>query len=641
MEGTFASNPIKSRPWPTSSNVPWGLCALGDRHTGGNMDKRIQNARIKPEMLISTLLKGASSETQARIRISGSIILPYEEKGATYHNLSVIISAAKAFGYEVPDHFIFSAGQIFYQNKHLEEVRLSGFVLDGEPNAGGGYTEIKWNTPTAPRFTEGPNGSLTLDPADEGRTHLSAFVVREQEVAFLWNLRDNNLPETSEIALVPHAFSGITGKLPNNPLIAAGLGAIWKGGPRARTLVGGWSETENGNPIYQHAGGRGGRILIYPNLPRNAASPLPAAEALWNFVESLNPFTSDVALAVLAQLCEPSMGNKPKYPLLESVRISSDAILRYKGIQRWGLERQLLQERVFEEMERLRTLHFNVEKYPARNPKTGKWEPEGASWQGDRLFDIVKVEQYQKSLHGDREQIEVSWLVRAGQWAYWWLNAQGRVWIARMARVLLELDHRETRGSAVMAKKIGQRITLLDGTLQPGTLSPLRIDHLLESVGELLSPEKRDKNWAGRTRERFDEAMLKLQEVGVFGRVEWPDGCTPGDLDRNKGWVEKWLAARVQITLPEAPPELPKDKPPALPLPRRQRKSQPRPRKPIAEQQVDGPAIRQARMERGWSQEALARYLDISTPYLSQVENGKRLPSKALVGRIYAWLKGG
>lgn len=596
------------------------------------MDEHNANSSLNPKKIVGRLIEGAATRARLKVRAgsitAGSVTLPYEEKEIVQDYIGAVISFAKAAGYDVPGKFIFSVGQVFYLDNRLEEVRLAGLV------SGEGSDTTEWTTPTPPRLWMGPEGVPVIHPADEGRSHLSALMMQDQEAAFLWDLR-TSIVETDEVAPVLNAFPNDTGKLPNNPLMAAGMAAIWKGGPRARILLSGWFENDAGRPMYQHEGAKGGRILVYPSLSRNATDPLPTTEVLWNFVENLSPFTADVALAVLAQLCEPSTGDKPKYPLLESVRISSDAILRYKGIQRWGKEHRILQERVFEEMERLRTLHFDVEKYPAWNLKTGKWEPTGASWQGDRLFDIVKVEMYQESLFGERERIEVSWLVRAGQWAYWWLNAQGRVWIARMARVLLELDHQ----GAAMAKKIGQRVTLLDGVLQPGALKPLRVDHLLESVGELPAPEERARNWAGRTRDRFDEAMLALREAGVFANAKWPDGCGPDDPDRSKGWAEKWLAAHVQITLPEAPPELPRNTSPAPLMPQHRRRAGPRSKKPTAEQQIDGAAIRQARTERGWSQEALARHLGISPPYLSQMENGKRLPSKDLTGRIRTWLK--
>jgi hypothetical protein len=259
-------------------------------------------------------------------------------------------------------------------------------------------------------------------------------------------------------------------------------------------------------------------------------SELPTTEPLWKYVESLNPFTCDAALAVLAQLREPSTGDRSKYPMLEPVLITRDAILGYKGIRRRGRERQLLLARIHDEMELLRGLQFDVESYSAFDASTRRWEK--ASWQGDRLFDIVRVEVTQHGLCGGRQHIEVAWRVRAGQWAYWWLNPQSRVYLGKLARTLLELDHRNNRGPEVVAKKIGTRLVFLYHALRrPKTPLKLTIGNLLEDVGELVKPDVRDQNWAARTRKNFDDAVIVLgpgdtftQGIGILHDVQWPRG---------------------------------------------------------------------------------------------------------------------
>jgi DNA-binding transcriptional regulator YiaG len=459
-------------------------------------------------------------------------------------------------------------------------------------------------------------------------------------------------PDKAIVPRVPNAFPEGQGEMPNNPLIAAGIEAIVKGGKNARILQNGWCENESGRPIYQHRGSKGGRIIVYPNPTNHHTDPLLTNELLWDFIENLTVFTSDVVLAVLAQLCEPSTGDKPKHPMLESVRITSDAILSYKGIQRWGTDRHELRKRVHDEMEKLRSLYFDVEKFPASNPTTKRWEGKGVSWEGDRFFDIVKVEIYQEYVSkdgkkGDTEQIELSWLVRAGQWAYWWLNAQGRVWMGRIAHAIIQLDHREVRSSEVLAKKIGQRLMLLLYAIRSTSTLELKIGNLLEDVGELVTLENRDKNWAPRTRDRFDEAILKLKEIGVFSDVLWPTGYGPGDPDRSKGWVERWLAGTIKISFAEnllsatmisnEQKPRPKARSAEVANPKLGRPKSQEP-KTTFNPEVDGFAIRRARTEWAWSQEGLANYLGVSTAYVSQIETGKRIPSKNLITKINKWL---
>ncbi|MHB2020532.1 MAG: hypothetical protein ACYCW6_26650, partial [Candidatus Xenobia bacterium] len=109
-------------------------------------------------------------------------------------------------------------------------------------------------------------------------------------------------------------------------------------------------------------------------------------DSLWGFIEQLSPRTADVVFAVLAQLCEPSTQDKPKYPLLQPVRITADAILQYKGIQRWGVQRTQMYEWIHDEMHCLQSLRFDMEDVWVRDPKNGQYK--GVGWKRDRLFDI-------------------------------------------------------------------------------------------------------------------------------------------------------------------------------------------------------------------------------------------------------------
>jgi DNA-binding XRE family transcriptional regulator len=111
----------------------------------------------------------------------------------------------------------------------------------------------------------------------------------------------------------------------------------------------------------------------------------------------------------------------------------------------------------------------------------------------------------------------------------------------------------------------------------------------------------------------------------VFERVEWPDGFGPGQEDYGRSWVDVWLGAKVSVALSTAVAELAPGgaPPPAL---------------PARALEVEGKAVRSARMRRGLEQRRLAKDLGISTPYLSSIENGKREPSERLKARLRAWL---
>jgi DNA-binding XRE family transcriptional regulator len=436
---------------------------------------------------------------------------------------------------------------------------------------------------------------------------------------------DSMLRPQDRAAAPLNAFPEGLGTLPTNPAVFTTISAIWKGGQRARELTNGWASRPDGLPVYQHASAHGGIISVYIQPGRGT---LATADTLWALVERLSPFTADVALAVLAQLCAPEIGPGPQYPLLEPTRITADAILSYKGILRWGSERAELRQRIAAEIEHLRHLSFDVEAWPVGG---GEHPHEHASWYDDTLFDIVTVER-----GGEGQTTNISWSVRAGQWAYWWLNASGRVFVGRMARALLELDHRENRGAAVLAKKIGQLVLLQAGSDRQGQLTMITAA-LLADIGELPVEKARTKDWAGRTRDRLDEALLSLLEAGIFVHIDWPDGYGPSDEDRQRGWVDHWLAARIELALamPVAPNQITDQTPAEILL---QTPDVIPESAPIDESPISGQVIRRARAARKWKQEQLARHLSISVPYLSQIEGDRRQPSPQLAARLRAWL---
>jgi DNA-binding XRE family transcriptional regulator len=426
---------------------------------------------------------------------------------------------------------------------------------------------------------------------------------------------------------IPDAFRDGLAKIPNNPIVAAGFEAIYKGGKRARNLVEGWEQNEVGGLSYAHRGLRNGRILVYPELERCPnADPSIATLALWRFVESLNAFTADVALAVLAQMCEPSAGDRPKHPLCQPVIITSDAILRYKGISRRGEERRILRARIHDEINKLRHLRLRVESFSAYNPHSKRYEQ--VAWDNDVLFDIVQVRLSSQILHGESKQIETEWSVRAGQWAYWWLSPEARVYVGRMAKFLLELDHR--RNPALMAKKIGQHCLMLAQAVRQPTLY-LRIGNLLQDIGELPRPEARNKHWAGVTRQHFEEALVQLgpsnsDDGNIFTKIDWPDGYGPCDFDRFRGWTDGWLAAHITISV-SAAEKTNQTSPPQL--------------RTITTSDNLGHLIRKTRLECKpfWTQKTLAQFLGISNCYLSQIETNKRPPTDALEVNIRQWLQ--
>jgi DNA-binding XRE family transcriptional regulator len=438
---------------------------------------------------------------------------------------------------------------------------------------------------------------------------------------------------------VPNAFAGGVAQIPNNPLIAATFTAIFKGGPKARSLLNGWEVDQDGIIKYRHIGRRGGEIAIYFDVAKEKTANRGALVAKQSaFIESFNPLTADTLLAVLAQICERGAGNRTFYPLTSPVLVSTNAVLKYKGVKRWGWERSDLRRRVKHELELLSRLRFDVLQFPSWDPAIKSWNHKGVSVVGDKVIDVMDGDEIAVLLNNREKLLDATWSVRIGHWGRWWLNAQAKVWLGEVPQNLMEFDHRANRGAANLAKKIGISTTVLLEALKSRGYVERRIDHLLDAIGELPIMEARDSHWAGRTRDRFDEALMRLQEVGVFGNVTWLAAGGPGDLDRNKGWVEQWLGSKVRIYRKDAPVRSDGEDPPSSGKQNARRKSRRANGTAADNPFATGTSIRRQRIASSMTQSQLAKKLNISNAYLSKIENQKVPVTKAIMKKLSSYL---
>lgn len=436
-----------------------------------------------------------------------------------------------------------------------------------------------------------------------------------------------------ESQTAPNAFLSGNAAIPNNPLIASAVAALLKGGPRAADLLGGWSESPDGRLVYRHVGRKRGEIAVYADLCADDRAPLPSIADQWAYVRSLSPLTADVLLMVLAQLCDPSQRGRAMYPALSPVKVTVNRLLGYKRYSRWGLERAQFRTSFADEIGRLQKLRFDIRKYPGWDTTMDRWNARGLDFLGDCIFEVANArERY--CAERENRLLEAAWLIRAGHWTEWWLNTRGTVWTSTIPNQLLTLDHRRNRGVELLAKKIGLHMLLLWGAVRTRYTFIRRVDHLLEDIGELVAPAQRDSHWAGRLRDRLDEALLRLQESSLFAEVSWPQGRGPGDLDRSKGWVDHWLASIVRICLPGGPVigDSGVEKVESVRR-RRRRKRIVKPHPPLA-----GFQIRALRTGRELSLLDFAGQMGISTSYLSQIESGKRAVNENIIQRLKPWI---
>jgi len=204
--------------------------------------------------------------------------------------------------------------------------------------------------------------------------------------------------------------------VPTNIEIQLGFKAIWGGGKNWRDKgIWGIDPYDGVARVMEPVGGHSS-VLIWVDPKIEYEESSFTSEDMAAYIESLSPLTTDVALAVLAALGES------EDPFNKAVKITVDDIIKLKGIKAWGLQKEELIKRIDQEMKNLQRLRFEIHSMPSPDPNTGKWVPEGHSWENDRLFDIVRVEKYKQSPTGEKKTIAVAWSVRAGQWAQYFLT---------------------------------------------------------------------------------------------------------------------------------------------------------------------------------------------------------------------------
>lgn len=443
-----------------------------------------------------------------------------------------------------------------------------------------------------------------------------------------------------------------------NNKVSHGIGmAIAAGGPNARKKVKGWRDNViNGHPVFPCDQGRDAMTVYLEPTGYNA-------QELWAKVHNLDALTLDVYLAVLMLVCDPK--NKAAYPHFGWFTVNPAQIADMKAFRRYGNDRRVLIGKIVEALHTISDLRTD---FVIRWPGQGKKEQNRMAREtGCRLLHIgsvVYVEQGELFEHPqefpkDKQAVAVNIFI--GKWGTYWLrDGETYYWVAAASRKLLELDYRQTNMGEVFAKKIGMLLlTMEGGTRSRNETLVYPIAELLEEIRELLAEEFRGKrrrgngdveetregeHWASRTEEYLQAGLTALRQDGLLASYDFSsDYPEPGD--RGRGWVERWLSAKVYLTTPEAAAlmaQLPQQTP--IPAPERKRRIRGlgKVKKPLVRgQYLDAAtvtAIYNGYKARNWTQATLAKELKVARPTLSNVLNGREAPSPELAARIRAFL---
>lgn len=162
-------------------------------------------------------------------------------------------------------------------------------------------------------------------------------------------------------------------------------------------------------------------------------------------------------------------------------------------------------------------------------------------------------------------------------------------------------------------------------------LQPNKTSTLLESIGEKLNDRT-----PSRTRERFEKALDVLLDDGVI--ASWHYEKWDESIADYKGWASIWLNSMILIE----PPDIIKEQYRSI-----EKKQKSHTGNRLAKQDPAnlkssdhiGEQIRITRKKLNLSLYQLAEELEISAPYVSNIERGMKIPSSKIQTKMKKWLE--
>lgn len=411
----------------------------------------------------------------------------------------------------------------------------------------------------------------------------------------------------------------------NNPPCHVLFEAIGRGGPNARKKKNGWqgSSIDPKQPLFRDPQKVKGDWTVAFDKDQTGRIDN------WARVEGLSALHTKLGLFALAKICDPR--NQMRHPNKEPVGVSYEDLRRALGLRKTPIAEfkpsaDSLVKDVADLKATVRGIMIN-----------GK--PDGIA--ECSLFVVSKVWDKQFEMFG--EPVQIGWLFDPGPWAKHYFNRDAKPWLSTLQNTVLDLDHRGIMRADNMALHIATLLFVVAGGSQFQTKAITKtVEELLELAGELLEPEHRDKNWAGRTRERLEAALDALLEKKLLAAVDYGPKYPGGE--NGKGWVDDWLSATITLTSPEAAEFLGRDVPePVAKQPARlERQRKARKPKPAPQgERLD--ELTAARLRTGIGQKfpnqtEAAKHFGYTQSGLSLILAGKRTPSADATAKFNAFL---
>jgi DNA-binding XRE family transcriptional regulator len=536
--------------------------------------------------------------------------------------LELFLRAAEAAHLALPEYFVFRAGQIFFHEGHLQEVRLSGSVY-----------EKAWITRTPPKLTENPERKLILDPHDAGRDYLSALVIEEapgrQGFAIAWDVRTHGESLLSMLQAQPPTLPATSPSLfPNGKAhpMASSL-VMWESGnllTRAKDLP--WQPDVEGRLTYTRTArsGKGKVVFWVTDDPEKQYPEALAGEAA---LAVLNTFDIRAVCMHLIYAAHVTTLNRP---WAEEFVIDDTQIFRYLGLERrTDLNRQ----------EKL-ALIAKVAQQPAQLLVYLYWphhaKKDAFAIEQSRLWDIAITYYGQQDLYGEMQGTGLTIRGRAGLWAKYFLNRSG----SKEKNAFYEygyLPHKLLKTVTSSWQKHTGAARLMVWLLfktRVGRDQRIAVFTLLEVAygKETVDAAQRDRKLRNSLATRWEGDLLVLHEDGWHIQFDvhtyppelWPNWAGRTTLERSAGYWERLRQASLIIFPPHevdvALAALEKNNAP----PRHifmGSSSTAQPEMCVAPTRTE---IRAARIAQGWTQHDLATAVGKSQAWVALIENGAR-----------------
>jgi len=573
---------------------------------------------------------GAEGTAAGANRIAGSAQWPCEAESVGHIVIDELLHIAQSQGYAIPDTLLFRAGQIFYHEGQVSEVRLAGLV-PGRPDSAGQLTFSRWTTPISPTITEGLQGEPVLHAADHGRSHFSALVVAgrmansQMLVACLWDLREPALGEgvaassstPSQLPLLrdehftvlsPAHYQAIREVITHNTFTQVD-GVPWPVAPIRTGPAQGQAQLR---PIV---------VEMQPFMSPQDTEQW--AQRMWQQRAELSDLDAD-ALDALSALWL-YQAHTPQGDAVADV----DELLAMRGLQpkRGGLGRRGGYEpeqrtAMLQAVSRIQNLWLHltaleVYQYTGISLRRRRRKATTELDVQSRVFTITDL--LGRTRPDGFMDVE-RFIFRPGKVFAHFLFGPGRQTALLSAKALHYDPYRQTWEKRLVRYLSYQwRCKAHAGD----ALQPFRVVTLLDAVGVHINERKPSET---RTRlEKALDALLQDNVIAAWQYDRWDEG-----LVSQRGWAQHWLQATILIE----PPEIIRE------TYQRLARYETFSKRSLPSPKTLGDQLKARRQELGLSQLQAAEQIGISPSYLNRLEQGNRgrKITAALQHKLDAWL---